>query len=385
MRQGQFRRRTRLAIAGAAILLFSGGLLGTVILQEIDTQHYKPVWWLRWEANGANAVTSEAALVELDRRMDNQRLTPTEMSLLAQDALAMQADLGRPWHEKWGELFEQARATGAVSDADWSSYAMQAALSGLTFEVRPKVRHGDPIPFRSQRSGSRIGPHERFYVNVKTLETEVAGIKRKGGNGYGGSLSANSRGSSSSAIQLQEDQWERVPVGAATFTQRVALEVRDSHGSGSKLLASKEETRVRTFKVMPADHQPVRFTNDPSLAQQVKQSLSAQPLRVRKSYRDGLELMARISLNEPPVDVAFKVTAKVGDQSWEIGSVKCRAGKSTTYHTSGHGIMGFAADQADLILTPSLEEAARTVDQVKIWGEPVTLKDVKVDWQVPKP
>ncbi|NJL31407.1 MAG: hypothetical protein HC898_07115 [Phycisphaerales bacterium] len=84
-----------------------------------------------------------------------------------------------------------------------------------------------------------------------------------------------------------------------------------------------------------------------------------------------------VSLEKPPVAVAYDVFAQSGNQRSKIGSVNIRPGGQTQWHIEGDFDLG-QADKVDIELVPSMETALHSVDVFDYWGESMLFMDVPV-------
>lgn len=60
-----------------------------------------------------------------------------------------------PWKPSWGVFIEAAQAGGNLSEEQWTRYALQSLA--VTFQVRPTIRQGDPVPLALHGGRVRVG------------------------------------------------------------------------------------------------------------------------------------------------------------------------------------------------------------------------------------
>ena len=104
VRVGNRQRRRGIIGLCAPLLIASlawGGLMGWVQAKTVDAYRYLPQWWLVRETHGNDLAARDAALAELARRIAAGTLSPQREAALVDEALALQADAGRPWAQGW--------------------------------------------------------------------------------------------------------------------------------------------------------------------------------------------------------------------------------------------------------------------------------------------
>jgi hypothetical protein len=160
VRAGHRERRRGPLTVGTLLLLATvvpAGIVGGGRLRGVDWNRYKPQWWLMSEADGKDVAASDLALAELLRRMTADGLSDANRATLVARALDQQGDPAKRWLRTWGEVVEQARAGGHVSDEQWVRYLRQAiGPEALTLYIGPETfGTGEEISLR--RGPFRIG------------------------------------------------------------------------------------------------------------------------------------------------------------------------------------------------------------------------------------
>jgi len=86
-----------------------------------------------------------------------------------------------------------------------------------------------------------------------------------------------------------------------------------------------------------------------------------------------------------PVRFGLRSVVRVGEREWPLSSISKVASESTNDGIGSNGQFdGFDADHVDLILRPSREVGYGTPTITKLWNRPIVIRDVKVDWKVPR-
>lgn len=388
VRIGVRERRRGMVLTGAALLLLSGGWLGLVAwgaASNVNWQPYKPVWWLRIELSSGNRATADAALKTLKRRIEFNALSQRQIDGLIDEALSRQADLNRPWNPRWGDLVEKVQAEGKLDAARAERYAEQAVDGAMTFKVRPRVTRGAPISYRIVHGTARVGDdyEDRFYLRMKGRTLTLGGVREVNGGGSGHGLSATGGGWSGRTFQLSTEQWAMIPDGNHTLTCETQGTVRTSSKGSAPVIWSSPMTFSAEVEIVPADRPTATPMVDASQRAAVEAALSPGRLELRNQYGTGagVRLAGRVNIRRPPIGVAFEVFVRTPDgREWRIGQISKPAGGQTSYHI-GRNVPGFPVDQktVDLILRPSREVAAGTVDVFEYWGDEVVLKGVSVE------
>jgi hypothetical protein len=166
-------------IAGVGILAIVAvqlGLSGLVALRNVDWQRIKPVWMLVRE--GRDSTTHTAALEELCRRLQAKSLSPTQVSAVADAALAEQARTDKTWQATWGDFVEQAKGRKLLTDDRWRRYVAQALESSMAADglrVWAPAAGGTLLPLSLHFAPAKMGSKQRTRLAVTTQLRMAAG------------------------------------------------------------------------------------------------------------------------------------------------------------------------------------------------------------------
>jgi len=383
VRIGRRQRRRGSIIAGVILLLLAlvpiGGLV-SVLIGRVNWMQVKPVSWLRASARVGTGSASDRALQELVRRLNASELSREQVDTLVSDALTIQADLTRTWQPDWGNIIEDARARGAVSDEDWETYAKQAVAGAFALEMRPKVRRCDPVPYRIRELAGRVGNGEAFWVSHDRGQLKLGDVTHTSGGSGGSLLTPFGVGSFGSHASLTPEEWARIPDGPQEAQITLAFTVREyqSNPDRGPVITEQSVNLTSPWEVVGADEPTVTLTTAPEHREGVRDSLKNIELTRRKQADGTPYLEGMFRLSQPPVDLAFDVVLRSGSREWEQGTVSIVAGGNTNYSTHGEDVPDADATMVDVIFVPSEEVARRSVDLTNIWGETVVIPDVPI-------
>ncbi len=390
VREGVRRRRPGLIVAGVVLLLPIVAVLGLGAwgaVSSIDWQRVKPVAWLRWEANASGAGAGAGAAVdELLRRQQAGELTAAQVDALIDDALAAQADAARPWDPDWGDILQTAKRDSVLDEGRWQRYAEQAVTVGSPFslEVRPRVRRGDPIPYRLHRSAARAGDDwtlPSLWAQLGPTTVTLGELAFEHGGKSGGGLSATGSGWSGSSWRLSEAQWAQTGSGPATVGTSARVVVKEGHGDADRVLIEFDLDLSAEVEIV--DEPTVWPVTDPALRQAVRDALEVERLEPEPSWGDGVpRLGGSIKIAARPVGLACQVVVVAPDgREWSLGTITVGKDRSTSYGVSGSA-EGFDAAVVDLVLRPDVDAAKGDVDIEGYWDEEIRIEGVKVRTQV---
>ena len=150
------------------------GVLGWLTFQQIDWYQHKPTWWLLREAGYANATTRDNALTELIARDGRKELSEAQIVMAVERILAIQGNSTLPWKPAWGVFVEGLLLSDRLDKERWEKYCRQAAP--FRFEVRKRLRRGDPLPIRlTPAPSTRTG--RLFFEPVKLDEVQIGPVR----------------------------------------------------------------------------------------------------------------------------------------------------------------------------------------------------------------
>lgn len=139
---GQRRRRPAALGLGLLLLIGCAVWLGFDVWKAagpIDWMAYKPDWWVARDARSADAERAEAALKELNARIERDAISEVRLADLVAYALELQADELATWREGWGDVIQAAWAKGSLTQEQILQYAQRAVDIQMETES-PMVR-----------------------------------------------------------------------------------------------------------------------------------------------------------------------------------------------------------------------------------------------------
>jgi len=413
IRRGERRQRKRwLAVAIAVLLLsISGGALKLwSTLGNAAAQRWLPVAVLRWEAHRDGTQMVAAALHELDRRLNAGQLSKQQTAVVADDALAAQANRKRPWDSAWASFIEDAHDQGVLTKARWRAYGKNLLSRPLKLLVRARVQQGNPLEVAvkygpARMAGTNSAPFTGLYVESWSIDGKTYHLNpldqqpstnRGPKPGVGRALPLKLL--SSHVVpwnRLKPNQPLRRRVKLALGKHRLAVRFHVMAGHPGfeppgDIVASTYKVLHARFTVVGSNKPTAVPITDASRGAHVRKSVAVKASSVdydadtdpEHSFDWGGTLVS----NRPPVPIAAEVHVRDADgRTCDAGSVSFPAKRQTSHMFFVTLPKKFAARQVTIVLTPSEEAAEHSVGIARYWGKPILLKHVKVDWsQVPK-
>jgi predicted RNA-binding Zn-ribbon protein involved in translation (DUF1610 family) len=138
------------AIFGCLFLVPSLAWLSAITWVRV--RHIRPLDWeptalLMREVHSGNPTARQVALAELFRRLP--KLSREQISRIADDALAQQANEQTIWQPEWGDFLELAHQQRQLSSTQWGKYLTQAVK--FQIKTRKTVFADDPLHCSSCR------------------------------------------------------------------------------------------------------------------------------------------------------------------------------------------------------------------------------------------
>jgi hypothetical protein len=93
---------------------------------------------------------------------------------------------------------------------------------------------------------------------------------------------------------------------------------------------------------------------------------------------DANHMASTMRAIRPPVPLAYEVLLRRDDQEWPIGFVSFKVG-TTGNSGARKSLEYFTFDVADVVLRPSAEATARTVDLTDYYNHELVFKDIPVE------
>jgi hypothetical protein len=373
---GARERRAKALAAGAALMLFSAGLLGVAGADRagrIDVLNYEPVWLVLRQTAEHAAEARDAASNELLARLSRGALSGTQVDDVVERFLAYQNDPARPWSSRWGDFIELAYAKQQLTGAQLSRYAIQTIDPELS--ARSVVRRGDPLPVRIgyDRSHLRPGGLLDFELPVKSWRFKDGSMISDEPGRFSNTLGRHDADAMDFAISVEE-----VPVNlaegpqqvTATFHARVWLATDPTRTA----IAEADITRAAAWTLTSPDQQSVKLVVTPGLRGEMTKSV----MLWESGRRDG---SASVVVAGPPVAVCARILARDSDGRIRHleGPVLVPAGQSARWGISPRKPAFNDGSATDVIVRPDPAAAAATVDVREIWGEDIVFPKVEMD------
>ncbi|MCB9850875.1 MAG: hypothetical protein H6817_09250 [Phycisphaerales bacterium] len=399
---GKRRRRPLLLIVGVlAVLPFAGSLstCGYNYVQTVNAYRFYPFDWV---LSGATGGTVDA-LEELDRRLRSDGINDAQRQSIVAAALKEQsASSTSRATQIWVNMLEFLYQSGKLSQADTTRYFNQ--ICTYTFTVRRRVCEFDAVPtmleteWRSPQAVMPSGGLGRF-VGLRCDQSRIRITKKDTGeevalaNRPGGVTSGAGRGHAFAAKETATHlvRATDLPPGEYEITvifeeQHYADDVADPNEDSPKV-HTRELRMTGDFELVDQDAcNTVQLVNDASLEQAVRNVLTVGQVDVMPSTLGEDESLVGLMLHSGPlaaasgflpIDIAFEITLRSGDDVWNFGNVVVHAGAMAANNKTAI-LRDFDADAVDVILRSSADAARETTDVTRIWDGEIVVKDVPV-------
>lgn len=400
---GNWRRRRSLIASGLVVLLLACSLWSYSTWKNRSGPGWvtqAPTWWLMIESRSKDPAAVEPILAELLARRARGKLSDANTRTLVERALAWQADVSRRWSDPWGAVLEAGLTANLLTDQQREAYAAHAIVIHL--EARPRVRVGDELPVEAiiEARGSGCIAFAAETANI-TLGTQQLMSERFGASGEIGMAATPPR------VQVQimprqegpdpaapADQPVSLTPGAYTLTTTWKVDVGPSrtpylsgstcgwgrapgtgpiqhHRGPQDIWSTRTISATTQITVCPASEATVELITDPALAAAVRNAVTIELSDDPPSEYGRGGPRARVNVNGSPIDLAFEVEFEGIDLGRAHYSVKARNGFQTeiplpringTYRA---------------VLRPSPDAARGTITMTRIWGESITLDELK--------
>jgi predicted RNA-binding Zn-ribbon protein involved in translation (DUF1610 family) len=369
---GNRQRREGLFYTGMAIALLGAIPLMTLIclsMMSVDPIRLKPFWWLLRDAAEDTGYAQKQECNEIYFRVKNSKLSLDDDQKVVNVALKLQADLRKQWNPLWGDIIEAIQSQGKLSAADWKTYLAQDQPA--TFEVRPKVARGDPIPFRlagEVRGATRLAKLRPSAINIIAT---VPGATTQFPS-WGGSFGSNFY--LSGFIPLTAASWDHLQPGTQSL-QMTFLGVASATAANPTVFGPLN--CHANWTLLQSGEKSVQLYHDEALAAQVQNSLSCE-IRINYNITIG------IKSDGPPIDLAFAVSIRSGSKEWNPSQWPTVIIEKNSHNFFGtDSIFSLAPEligrRADIILRPSIVAAAERVDIDKLLDHEFIIKDVLIE------
>ena len=386
--RGERRRRPVWVVSGLLGLLL--GLAPLVViavgaLRQVDWYTHKPTGLVLRDLGSADLGLATKAGKEIRRRYQAGELSGSQVRRLADACLAEQE---RPFG--WLlltpgmiDLLYTLYQRGVLDSAQVERFFSN--LCRVELHVRPMVVCERPCPFRLV--GRARAPSSGIWAHVRCRELRVDGRPAQ-------DLGEAWIVSGSTRIYGWMDKWFRLlEPGHHEVTVNVESLIYEGGGTPGEETAEPLREISRTLRAEvevlaeePADY--IEFTKSPELDAWVRRGVRVVGVYIRESWvrRFKYQLECRLEIDPHiPIGVAFDVYAEYGDRTLRIGSVygpKRQTGPPEIWAPSNwdlrQGLTGELPEKVTLILKPSKDAAAMSVDLFEIWDGELVFENIPV-------
>jgi hypothetical protein len=319
------------------------------------------------------ASSAQARLDALDR---SQLLSTAQLDRLADVALAAQAAPKTGVSTDWLINFlAQREADGKLSAARRDLFFDQAVRPKL--DARPDMIARERLPFWVRYEGR--GPQGAAWSHrsaIKSMWVDDDAPQQHGGSGSGSGFPSGASGTSIE-VKRPGEHVLHVAVEVAVFQGAPTPALHDGKATPHW---SKTFTLTTPFKALPPGTRDyVNLIDDPSQADAIRKAVK---LELSSTRFEWLGLSVRIE--NPPMNLAFDVIARVGGKEYSIGHIYSNAGESHGFGTGAFRDKTSPTqtfDKADIVLRSSETVARETVDLYEIWKGEIVYKDLPVKVQ----
>lgn len=364
---GESRRRTRVAFAGALLVLTSVypiKIASVHLAAQVDWIRYRPFTWLLHDLD--RLQTADTSWWEIDRRVMGHSLSKRQLELLTEKALLLQTQPNPSRAQTDSGLVEflGARCVSGELTADQQNRFFDTALQA-TIQFRQVVGTEDPLPNMIDLTGrGPTGWHTQsrlaeWRIDDGPIHAEAGGFNsadRFEGNGYGFSMIHGGKvGKHRLHVRFDLD---------AAYRSSPFLKTNGptNHNLTRELIAD--------FEVVPG-HAPIATVGAPS-ADVLKALMSFQLSKGDKYLSiDG-------SCKGPPVDLAFDIYLRTGNQETLVSNIFWQKNSSPSFSGGTDRHPKNLPAKVDIILRSSEDVARRTIHSTQIWKGEIVFKDVPV-------
>ena len=371
VRTGQRRRRPGLAGIGAvtaALAILAGAGIGWGIAKGTNWNAHKPVALLLFEARAGTAEEAEAAISELmDRRIAGNLRDRASMQQFVETILERQADERMPWGGAWEDALALAAEEGLLGEAELES-VKRHALS-LEVEFEPMLSEGDTfllwMNLESWRGWSVLPPYLLFEGHraiINGREFEAPFHRSLTNNRYKFSMPLPMGGAGRNELVVEwryafVEDWRQPP-------------------EASQWLPLQRSGTYEVFARAGREH--IKLIPDEGKREELQSSIRAYDASATP-IDDKAILQFYLSIESPPVNVAFEVFVRQGDSEWKAGLLVGLAHLQSST-SAGTTIVGLQPGPVDVVLRAS-KEALRPVTVIDdAWDGEIVIENLPVVW-----
>ncbi len=362
------RKRRRGSVAVALVMVaMTAGLAGMVYLglaMQFNWAMVLPTPALLSEMESASITRRDGAIVELLRRMDKQKLSGEQASVLAERVIEIQADRRLAWTTVCGEALERVWEEKVLSEGQKEAVMRNSATFELIARDAVKDRLGVVLNMRPDRVGPSFVLWDRF-PRLKSAAIDGRDLVPL-------PVEATGRIVYMSMGQASIGHTFLLDVEPGEHDVALRWEIHVGSRDGSTATWEEEFTRrIAVRRELALD----RIT-DPGLREAVKESIEAS--LVRHDVAAGT-LTSSVEVRNPPCNLAFEAFFIVGSRRIFAGKVLARDDhRASSIRLVGSVGEFTVGDRVGLALEAS--EVAAESDPVmgSYWGEDVEFEGLEV-------
>jgi hypothetical protein len=385
VRHGVRRRRPRVVALGAVALLIGLVVAGVAVLgasSGFNWNTVKPTWLLLRETRSVTPATIDAAFAELSDRFEEDKLDAGGITILVERILALQSDREGPWKVEWGNLFDAIDAGGFVGEDAYERYTRNSVWP--TFEIRSRVRVGDPVPYRVVFRNARLGEGTRINVGISIDSCSIGSVLLPEHHGFMIHGIEGSRFPSSLSSTTYLDTGDNdLPVGKQVVRLKFEMGIFERPSTREPVDRWPIEYTA-TMDVLPRDADDIELIDNPELTESLRSAIHIDECRVYANQGQVLAT-AHVTMTDLPVNCAFEMFWKAGDWTCSMGTFSGKAGTGGStmgYHVYPNTFDGRLVDEVEVVLVPNPDTARnQTIDVQRIWGREIHYEHVPVEYE----
>lgn len=367
---GERQRRPYKVLAGVACVILGFYLTRQSIndpTARAAWNRYKPLWCLVRESDLSYVHATKAAWSEIERRLEEGRLSSAQIDYLVDHALSLQP--GRPYatmnERNYFDLLSKRLERHQLSPEQERRYADGALTAGLT--VRALVSSADRVPFRvfGNGHGPSFGWWNRASATVQVDDGPAVKVEGNGVPECG-----------------QFDAWWMTdtlpPQAVGKHHVRVTVELSSVPGSAHP--AGPNDLHVT--RVLEADFQsiggqpPIATNTQPPFTVGVRGTTPGSAmLRPRIWDSAGWVTVHVDSMQVPPTAAALDCLIRIGEREYPCGLVTYD-GEFKPRELRTRDVPLPLPATVTLVLRGSAEAARRTPDLTSTWVGDLVLPNV---------
>lgn len=378
-RTGNRRKRRWALVAGAGLILPVLAIAAMAAASAVSgpgANQRKPVWMLSLEARYAGHEWSAAALTELTRRVDKQKLPESTARSLARTALARQADPSRAWLPEWGDFLWAARFAGFVDRDQTERFLRQAASVDLS--VHRRARAGEPIPvalhIRIPRGTSHGLPVPVTFQFDRTIADGRLTLAPQTGPDSALTLSQSISGRGEALGTTTRARPGPVPVGPIPWSCRWIATV-PAMSLGYPTLVQWADQKEGAITIVSPDQDVIDLIRDPALTEQMRAAITPFEISL---WTSTSAITLKLTCANLPAPVDFTVVLRWKDghgDTCEFIRPALIVLPAGTYGSHSYSIDVDQFPPADVgtmevVLRSSIPDAERDAEVATMWAGP---------------